>query len=373
MGKMKCTVLIPTYNRPNQLKRLLSYYHQYGNGLPVLIADSSSEVNKKLNRETVASFQSTSFLYFDKYDPSTNFYQKMLDVLQQVSTEYCVICADDDFVTPSGIQEAVAFLDINPDFTIAHGHYLGFQLVIGLGGKPKFYWFQWYRYKSITHLEPKDRLSYFLSNPSVSSTTYAVWHTNFKKMVFAEVIRSTSDYWFAESLHDLLVFIYGKMKYLDVLYSGRDSMSGHTVPGSILDFIKDGSYKKKYLKFSNCLANHLSKQSKISLAESQKIVDTAVSACMEKRYPYRTDKIITTGIVMSRINQKVYQLNLPNRLASPSRRLYHRYKYLFRSPPENEYDFPSKTIDIPPSKYYHDFNQIRSQVLSSAREKQLME
>jgi hypothetical protein len=141
----------------------------------------------------------------------------------------------------------------------------------------------------------------------------------------------------------------------------------------MLDFIKDGSYKKKYLKFSNCLANHLSKQSGISLAESQKIVDTAMSVYMEKRYPYRTGKIITMGIAMSRINQKVYQLNLPNWLASPLRRLYHRFKNLFQAPAENEYDFSTNTVDIPSSKYYHDFNQIRSHVLSSAREKQLIE
>jgi len=366
---MECTVVIPTYNRPAYLKRILSYYHRYGSNLPILIADSSTDENKKLNRETIASFHDSCFSYIDKYHPSTNPLHKILDALQQVSTEYCVLCADDDFVTPSGIHEAAAFLDINPDFTIAHGYYLGFQLEIGPGSEPQFCWNQRYPYQSIIHLEPKDRLSYYLSNCFVP-TIYAVCRTSFKKMIFAEVIRSTSDYRFAELLHESLVFIYGKMKCLEILYAARDNSSDHTITGNTIpDFIKEGSYKEKYLKFSDSLANHLSKQSGISLAESQKIVDTAVSVYMEKKYFSKTDKIIA----MSKIKQKVYELNLPNWLDSNLRRLYRSFKYLFQSASENAYDSFIYTVDAPSSKYYHDFNQIRFQVLSSAREKQLIE
>ena len=374
-SKMKCTVLIPTYNRPAYLKRILSYYHQYGKNLPVLIADSSLDENKWLNRETVSSFHDASFSYLDKYEPSTNAYHKMLDALEQVSTEYCVLCADDDFVTPSGITAAVAFLDINPDFSIAHGHYLGFRLDIGSGSDPEFRWLMQYRYQSITHTEPKDRLSHYLSNCFVP-TMYAVCRTNFKKMIFAEVIRSTSDYEFSELLHELLVFIYGKMKYLDILYAARDNTSGHTVTNSMLDFVKGSSYEKKYLIFSGTLANHLSKQSGIVIPESQKIVDAAISVYFDK-YVWRkntsTHNIITVGSIIVKIAQKVDQLNLPQWLYSGLRRLYRSYRYLFQSPVENAYDSFVYSFDAPSSKYYHDFNQIRFHVLSFAREKQLIE
>jgi len=371
--KINCTVVIPTYNRPAYLKRILSYYHKYGKNLPVLIADSSSEDNKTLNRGTVNSFTGAFFTYLDKYGPSTDPWDKVHDAFQQVSTEYCVLCADDDFITPSGIQEAAAFLDINPNFNIAHGHYLGFQLEIVPGSEPKFCWYKRYVYQSINHPEPQDRLSYLLSNASAAvPTMHAVFRTNLQKMIYAEVVRSTSDSRFAEILYESLVIIYGKIKYLEILYEARDNTSSHTVTDSLPDFVKEGSYNKKYLKFSNSLANHLSKQSGIGLAESQKIVDTAVSVYMEKKYFPKTDKIATMS-TMSKIIQKVVQLNLPNWLYSSLRRLYRSYKYLLQSPTENAYDSFIYTVDAPASKYYHDFNQIRSQVLSSAGDKYLIE
>ena len=41
------TVVIPTFNRPQQLKRLLSYFNKIGLKSNILILDSSDEENKE--------------------------------------------------------------------------------------------------------------------------------------------------------------------------------------------------------------------------------------------------------------------------------------------------------------------------------------
>ena len=43
-----CTIIIPTYNRSDYLRRILSYYNEY-------VADSSSDETKKMNKETISS------------------------------------------------------------------------------------------------------------------------------------------------------------------------------------------------------------------------------------------------------------------------------------------------------------------------------
>jgi len=49
-----CTIIIPTYNRPDYLRRILSYYNEYGRDYNIIVADSSSDENKKMNKETIS-------------------------------------------------------------------------------------------------------------------------------------------------------------------------------------------------------------------------------------------------------------------------------------------------------------------------------
>jgi glycosyltransferase domain-containing protein len=200
---MKYSVVIPTYNRPAYLKRILSYYHQYGTGLPIVIADSSSEENKKLNRETVSSFQDAFFTYLDRYDPSTSFWHKIVDALQQVSTGYCVFCADDDFVTPNGINQSVDFLEHNPDYTVAHGSYIRFRLE-GNGPDKRYFGLNMYCspefnalsnpasglrniYAGLSIVFPGavERLRYKLADYPIP-TFYAVHRTDFLRLAWEE-------------------------------------------------------------------------------------------------------------------------------------------------------------------------------------------
>ena len=131
----KCNIIIPTYNRPAYLRRILGYYGDYGRDFNVIVADSSSDDIKAINEETISSTSKTDIEYLGDYTPDVNPYTKVADAVNHAGEQYCVLCADDDFVTPDGIRQSVDFLEENPDFAIAHGRYINFYLKDDEGDK----------------------------------------------------------------------------------------------------------------------------------------------------------------------------------------------------------------------------------------------
>lgn len=339
-----CTIIIPTYNRPRYLKRILSYYNKYAGNYNIIVADSSSDENKKLNDKVVSSFSNLNILYLSNYSSEISPYHKIVDSINYVDTKYCVLCADDDFVVPNGISQSVDFLEKNPDFAIAHGYYIRFHLKTDKKGKQQFCWIPIYLQKSNTSPDPKLRLYFNIAkfNPPF----YAVHRTACLEMIFKESMKYTCDPRFDELLLSALPSIYGKMKRLNVFYAAREDIptSGKYTYKTLEDYIKEGTYAEKYDKFRDCLVMHLSKMSQLDAKESKKLVDDAMSDHMKRKY--LTVKMI--GVLD--------YLRLPDRLDGEIRALYRRL-FVPKMPTDE---------DIHPS-YYDDFNKIRLQVLSFSK------
>lgn len=353
------TILIPTYNRPNYLRRLLSYYNKFGENYNMIIADSSSNENKKLNKNIISKFSKLNIFYIDKYSPTVRGYQKLLDAINQVKTKYSVFCADDDFITPNGINQSVDFLEKNPDFTTAHGYYISFCFGTNKMGRKILYQLHIYPYKSISFANVKDRLFFHFS--SYYPTIYAVHRTDLFKLIFKDAVGFTDDYRFGELLPSMLDLIYGKMKKLDVLYSARERIVGSVGQTSknLNDFIKNGTYEKKYNKFRDCLAKHLIKNSQINCEEAKELIDKAMSVYLEKSYS-KSFK----GILIGKMSNLLNALDLPESANRNIRMLYRKIytlKYNLDNLKKIE-DFKNK-FESPDSKYFDDFEKIRSHVL----------
>jgi glycosyltransferase domain-containing protein len=364
MMVMKCTVVIPTYNRPACLKRILSYYSQYGSGLPILVADSSSKENKKLNRETVSSFQDAFFTYLDKYDPSTNPFHKFLDALRQVSTEYCLFCADDDFVTPDGIYQSMDFLEHNPDYTVAHGSYILFRLE-GNESDKRYFWLNLYcspelnaSFKSASTLNcdtleqsiifPSaiERFRYHMAN--FFPTFYAVHRTDLLKQVLEETLKNTCECHFGELLPSMLTLIHGKMKYLDVLYGVRDASTARSVDLQLLTDNSPAERIEEYAKFKVCLGIHLSAESGLDKEASEKLINDY----MASRQIYWFESRLMCRIV------SLLQY-MPGWIYRCIRTLYRKIMI------SGHNSDTSVFVDSPPPyKYRNDFAQIRQIVLA---------
>jgi glycosyltransferase domain-containing protein len=344
---MNCNIIIPTHNRPRYLQRILDYYSKYANDFEIIVVDSSSKENKKLNKKIISSFANLKIQYVDNYASEINPHHKFADMVNYAKEKYCVFCADDDFITPRGIRKSVEFLEKNPDFTAADGKIIAFCLK-NKEENQQFYWKFSPLYKSITSQKAEKRL--FLHLSAYDGTIYAAHRTDFAKMIYKELLKSKVDpLLFGELLPSMLTLIYGKMKHLDVLYMARESHSPCAYWPTLGDFKRKGKYDAEYKKFRNCLANHLSKKSQLGIKESKRVVDKAMSAHIK---PYH--------FLVSGVANILHKLNMSDWIYKKISLLYRR---LF-SLPKKEY-YSNSTNDLP-TKYYNDFNKIRTCVISHA-------
>jgi glycosyltransferase domain-containing protein len=123
----KLTVVIPTYNRNYYLSRCLWYHSHFPFG-EIIVADSSLEDKKVVNRETVrklAEERGVKIRYLE-YPPETERYggdivRKWGDAVQHVETKYSQICTDKEFLIPLTLCKFISFLEENVDYDIAAG------------------------------------------------------------------------------------------------------------------------------------------------------------------------------------------------------------------------------------------------------------
>ena len=356
---VKATIIIPTYNRPNSLQRVLDYYHKHGKDFDIIVADSSSDENKKLNREIILSFPDLNMQYIDKYPKETDPSYKYADIMNYAKDKYCVFCDDDDFIIPSGIKDSVDFLEKNPDFTIAHGRYISFWLNPKKRGEKQFCWQVRYSNQSIAFSEPENRFFKQLSEYGLP-TFHGVHRTDFLKMVHKELLDSKINLEvFGELLPSMLTLISGKMKCLDnVLYMARQIDSDRNYRNhwpTLTELINQGKYDEKYVKFRKCLVAHLHKKSQSDTEELKKLVDDAMSMYI-KRY-YSADP---KGALLDKVKYILDSLHTPDWIYKKARLIYKRIRF----PQQTDDFFVSLDNPSPSFKYYDDFNKIRSQVIS---------
>jgi glycosyltransferase domain-containing protein len=126
-GSDRLTIVVPTFNRPRHLRRLLLLLKELGNPYPVLILDGSSAENQAKNREVQQEFEKNVIL--KQYPQGLHLGLRLADGVRQVKTEYMVFCADDDFVLPASIAECLKFLGEHPTYSAAMGrvHAMGYS------------------------------------------------------------------------------------------------------------------------------------------------------------------------------------------------------------------------------------------------------
>ncbi len=340
---MNFTILIPTFMRPDYLHRLLQYYDSFERQFHVLIADSSNQDVKKKNYELATSFAHLDVVYLDKFDSTINPHHKIAEMISSVSDPFCVLCADDDFVIPNGMDAAVSFLEKNQDFSCAHGNYLGYKCN---PERQKFYWQPIYPYVSIESSNAEERFQRHLEG--YYQTLYAVHRTDFFQMIYKELLTSNVDpVLFGELLPDMLSLIYGKMRRLDVFYAARAIDSRVAYWPTIFEYMQQNRYESEYIKFKDCLAGHLRKNSGKTAEEIKEMIDVSMQIYLKSAN--RTESSLKLGALIK-------HLHLPFALESKIKNIYGRYT--------NPKNYQPWTTADPLKEYLDDFNKIRNAVLS---------
>src|SRR5438132_10402716 len=101
------TVLIPTFNRPDLLARLLRVLSKNPNVPRLIVADSSDVGVRARNRAMVEGFE--NHLTYLEYLNTVKPLDKFADALDRVDTPFVLICADDDFLFLESAAECVQF------------------------------------------------------------------------------------------------------------------------------------------------------------------------------------------------------------------------------------------------------------------------
>ncbi len=102
-------VIIPSYRRPQALRRAADYWSH--SSLPVLIVDGSPE------HTNIACAENIKY----EHHPNVSMQVRVLEAAKKFTTDFLILCADDDFFGLGALKIAAEFLDKSPKFSAVQG------------------------------------------------------------------------------------------------------------------------------------------------------------------------------------------------------------------------------------------------------------
>ena len=289
------TIIIPIHNRILFLPQVLEYYRYFKDQIKprIIVADSSSPENLTQNRDAIKKFNDVNIAYIPIQGANRTLFHKIAEALDSVETEFCVCCADDDFITASGLKETVEFLKNNKDFVAAHGNYISFYTKSSsYNNHEEFYWQPIYSNHSIEPDLPSERLTDQFLN--YKQTLYAVHRTDVLKRIYREIMANLDIevrvLLFSELLSAMLASIAGKIKDLNVFYSARREhatyQGQHIKWPMIRDYAEDGRLEGESVEFKECLVKHLlATEADLSSEKAKILVNEGWANALKKGLP----------------------------------------------------------------------------------------
>lgn len=221
----KLTLVIPTYNRNYYLSRCLWYHAHFPFG-EIIVADSSPEEKKVVNRETVQKVREMfgANIRYLEYEPETekyggDIYRKWGDAVQHVETEYSEICTDKEFQIVTTLCKCIHYLESHLDYMVAGG----VRYHLEFGQKQSYTLTS--SASTIVDGDGWKRLQQFIS--ASGFTLLSVHRSKKHKEIYLNMIyNNQDDLRFGEVYLDLLDAIFGKIyniSYLAITY--RDQLT----------------------------------------------------------------------------------------------------------------------------------------------------
>jgi glycosyltransferase domain-containing protein len=212
------TLLIPTFNRPNRLRRLLEYYQRESFTYKVMVLDSSRRESADENEHVIDAVDSSIHISYEYVPQETNVLDKFIYGAEKADSEYIVACADDDFIVSSSIDRCVDFLRQHPDFSAAQGYRVQFGVVRcrGIGPKWEFGASLNKQGESLLDDEASRRLLMHLGR--YQPTFYAVQCRKFFLESLKTADAHSTDHQFGELISSSLLAIWGKIMRFEIPY-----------------------------------------------------------------------------------------------------------------------------------------------------------
>ncbi|EJZ22035.1 glycosyltransferase [Rhizobium sp. Pop5] len=120
MSGIKLSICIPTYNREAYLRNALEHCKTYNFSFPyeIVISDNASTDN---TTQLVEEFIAKGLpIHYHRRAVNGGSGPNLACAFHHAVGEYSIYLADDDFLVPSGVEAAMAYLDANPDVAACH-------------------------------------------------------------------------------------------------------------------------------------------------------------------------------------------------------------------------------------------------------------
>lgn len=261
------TLVIPTYNRPVQLRRLLMSLQRQGLPSNVLVADSSTDENHALN---VASVRDAGLpVQLVRFAQTISPFDKFQEAVASVDTDYCSMCADDDFLVVDSLASIVDCLRQRPDCVAAHGWYYTFYETHHLGITSVVY------KGSYEEADALARLHAMCAR--YEAVTYAVYRTAVMADVLLQV-RALPTILSKEFGAGALTMLAGKVARVPALYYGRSlGPSEQYANWHPLEMLgtRPHALFADYLPYRSVLTQRLAQTMGIDLARAEVLSDLA--------------------------------------------------------------------------------------------------
>jgi|694.fasta_scaffold13281_4 glycosyltransferase domain-containing protein len=262
------TVLLTIYNRLDFTKKWLDFAEMQKLPFKILISDGGNvnnvvEILNLKNRNLDIIYKKYKF-----YTNYKNFFEKFFFAINQVKTDYVILCEDDDYINISGIIKSANFLKKNMEYSCVKG----INLCGEASDKKSIFNYLALRKEdknfcnlSIRNKKSEDRLISYYKNNHLSLYN-GLNRKSVLLKVFSVLNRDFHDLYITELIFVLLVINEGKIKrnnYVD--YVKMDN----TLLSSSSNFKKFRPYEKiiKSRKFNyenNLVLKHLDIKNKKS-------------------------------------------------------------------------------------------------------------
>jgi glycosyltransferase domain-containing protein len=215
------TLIIITYKRYDYLKRLLFFYKSFNVDFKILVLDSSPEDPED---NDLTKILCSNLVHWIRFDSSIFFVNKIQEACKYITTEFCVLCPDDDYIFPNALEDSVEFLRNNKNYSSCHGLYFQHKytrilnsIFISLE--------QIYLKSSGAECENSEqRVSTYLKGESILPF-YAVHNSNLFSNIWTETSNIVTDWGLSEIFPCILSLYAGKMKVLNIPYCTREPNS----------------------------------------------------------------------------------------------------------------------------------------------------
>ena len=273
----KLTLVIPTHNRNYYLSRCLWYHAHFPFG-QIIVADSSPEEKKVVNRETVSKIREmfeANILYLE-YEPETekyggDIYRKWGDAISQITTEYTQICTDKEFIIPTSLERFIQHLESHSDFTTAQGDEYGFSLNTEEPHNTQYHLFNRNPgRRTIDDREPIDRISNALGDVGGFSQSLLL---SLSRSAHLKEIYAT--YYDNENPHDL--------RYAEIYFAYAGYITGkHHCKNELISRVRDEI--GKYIDINNADGKFFCKSSESSTTRYPTYAEYQAQGIVEKYY-----------------------------------------------------------------------------------------